>query len=169
MTSAEVAAGQEVASADLDGESLVATLNMRFDSAPASVAVPHSHNIPFPDQRPVKWPRYAAGLLLLVIGIEPPVLVPVASEEKPEEKITEVANSVRDLLVSKNRAYGDSALTTVAIFGNADPIISLTARIDDKLMRIKNRGINVDTEDTVSDLIGYLILLKIALNDANQK
>ena len=79
---------------DLDGESLVATLNMRFDSAPASVAVPHSHNIPFPDQRPVKWPRYAAGLLLLVIGIEPPVLVPVASEEKPEEKITEVAAAV---------------------------------------------------------------------------
>jgi cytoskeleton protein RodZ len=112
---------------DLDGESLVATLNMRFDSAPASVAVPHSHNIPFPDQRPVKWPRYAAGLLLLVIGvalfefffsapstvvvlpsapevaplvaepvpvIEPPALVPVASEEKPEEKITEVAAAV---------------------------------------------------------------------------
>lgn len=86
-----------------------------------------------------------------------------------EEKITEVANSIRDLLISKNRAYGDSALNPVAIFGNADPIISLTARIDDKLMRIKNRGINVDTEDTVSDLIGYLILLKIALNDANQK
>jgi hypothetical protein len=86
-----------------------------------------------------------------------------------EDKITEMSNSVRDLLLSKNRAYGDSALSPVAIFGNSDAIVSLTARIDDKLMRIKNRGINSDTEDTISDLIGYLILLKIAINDADQK
>jgi hypothetical protein len=86
-----------------------------------------------------------------------------------EDKIREVADSVRDLLISKNAAYGDSALKPVAVFGNADPIISLTARIDDKLMRIKNRGLNDNTEDTVVDLIGYLILLKIALNDVNPK
>lgn len=30
-------------------------------------------------------------------------------------------------------------------------------------MRIQNRGINDKTEDTVSDLIGYLILLKVAI------
>jgi len=30
-------------------------------------------------------------------------------------------------------------------------------------MRIQNKGINDKTEDTVSDLIGYLILLKVAL------
>lgn len=82
-----------------------------------------------------------------------------------EKAITDVSNTVRDLLISKNRAYGDSALHPVAIFGSGDAVISLTARIDDKLMRIKNKGINSDTEDTVSDLIGYLILLKIALND----
>jgi hypothetical protein len=86
-------------------------------------------------------------------------------EKTSEQKIREVSDSVRDLLISKNAAYGDSALKPVAIFGNADPIISLGARIDDKLMRIKNRGINDETEDTVSDLIGYLILLKIAINE----
>jgi len=30
-------------------------------------------------------------------------------------------------------------------------------------MRIKMRGITDETEDTVQDLIGYLILLKVAL------
>lgn len=30
-------------------------------------------------------------------------------------------------------------------------------------MRIQNKGINDNTEDTVSDLIGYLILLKVSL------
>ena len=35
------------------------------------------------------------------------------------------------------------------------------------IMRIKNKGINDKTEDTVSDLIGYLILLKIALKENN--
>lgn len=85
--------------------------------------------------------------------------------ETSEEKIKKVSDAVRDLLVEKNRAYGDSALHPVAIFGSGDAILSLCARIDDKLMRIKNKGINVDTEDTVSDLIGYLILLKVALND----
>ena len=32
-------------------------------------------------------------------------------------------------------------------------------------MRIKNLGITDKTEDTVQDLIGYLILLKIAIED----
>lgn len=82
-----------------------------------------------------------------------------------KDKITEVTNEIRDLLISKNAAYGDSALKPVAVFGSGNAITSLCARIDDKLMRIKNKGINVDTEDTVSDLIGYLILLKIALNE----
>ncbi len=84
-----------------------------------------------------------------------------------KDKITEVANEIRDLLISKNAAYGDSALKPVAIFGDGNAVVSLCARIDDKLMRIKNKGINVDTEDTVSDLIGYLILLKIALNESS--
>ena len=39
----------------------------------------------------------------------------------------------------------------------------ILGRIDDKLNRIKAVGINDKTEDTVSDLIGYLIHLKIML------
>lgn len=67
------------------------------------------------------------------------------------------------MLVSKNRAYGDSALNPVNIFSSGNAVDSLCARLDDKLMRIKNRGINDETEDTVVDIIGYLILLKCAI------
>jgi len=77
--------------------------------------------------------------------------------------IIEVSTEVTNLLLEKNNAYGDSALNPVGIFSKGDAVESLCARIDDKLMRIKSRGITDATEDTVQDLIGYLILLKIAI------
>lgn len=77
--------------------------------------------------------------------------------------ILEVSAEVTNLLLEKNNAYGDSALNPVGIFSKGDAVESLCARIDDKLMRIKSRGITDATEDTVQDLIGYLILLKIAI------
>ena len=81
------------------------------------------------------------------------------------EKIIEIANGVRDLLLEKNAAYGDSALKPANIFAKGSAVENLACRIDDKLMRIKNRGITGDTEDTIQDLIGYLILLKIAIEN----
>jgi hypothetical protein len=80
-----------------------------------------------------------------------------------ETLIHEISTEVTNLLLEKNAAYGDSALNPVGIFSKGDAIQSLCARIDDKLMRIKNKGINDLTEDTVTDLIGYLILLKAAI------
>lgn len=85
-----------------------------------------------------------------------------------EDKIRKVGTDVIELLVSKNKAYGDSAINPANIFAKGTAVENLCARIDDKLMRIKNRGIGVDTEDTVQDLIGYLILLKVALNNGSQ-
>ena len=79
-----------------------------------------------------------------------------------KDLILEVSEQVTNLLLEKNDAYGDSALNPVGIFSRGDAVESLCARIDDKLMRIKSRGITDATEDTVQDLIGYLILLKIA-------
>ena len=72
---------------------------------------------------------------------------------------------IRDLLLEKNAKYGDSALTPIQVFSKLDSEEAICARIDDKMSRIKNSGINADTEDTVNDLIGYLILLKIARKD----
>tara|TARA_R110000796_G_scaffold41747_3_gene103301 strand:+ start:1339 stop:1566 length:228 start_codon:yes stop_codon:yes gene_type:complete len=68
------------------------------------------------------------------------------------------------LLISKNKAYGNSATQPANIFSQGNAVDSICARIDDKLMRIKNKGINENTLDTVDDLIGYLCLLKIAIN-----
>ena len=76
---------------------------------------------------------------------------------------------VVDLLIEKNKAYGDSALRPANIFAKGDAVENLCSRIDDKLMRIKNRGIDDQTEDTVQDLIGYLILLQIALHERNNQ
>lgn len=80
-------------------------------------------------------------------------------------KITRTANAVRDLLLEKNAAYGDSALKPSNIFARGSAVDNIACRIDDKLMRIKNKGLNDATEDTLQDLIGYLILLKIAIED----
>ena len=80
-----------------------------------------------------------------------------------KDLILEESAAVTNLLMEKNEAYGDSALNPANIFASGNPIENLCCRIDDKLMRIKMRGITDETEDTVQDLIGYLILLKVAL------
>jgi hypothetical protein len=48
----------------------------------------------------------------------------------------------------------------VRIFSKADELEGLRVRIDDKLSRIV-KGNDSYNEDTITDLIGYLILLKI--------
>lgn len=84
---------------------------------------------------------------------------------KSAYRITKATNEVRDLLLEKNAAYGDSALKPANIFAKGSAVDNIACRIDDKLMRIKNKGLNDATEDTIQDLIGYLILLKIAIED----
>jgi len=81
---------------------------------------------------------------------------------KTQNSIKWTCNEIRDLLLAKNKAYGDSALEPDNIFSKLDNAQAICARIDDKLSRIKNVGLDDKTEDTLDDLIGYLILLKIA-------
>lgn len=76
------------------------------------------------------------------------------------EIITECL-SIADLLVKKNSKYGNSALDPVRIFSQADATEQIKVRIDDKLKRLQNDHESED-EDIVLDLIGYLILLRIA-------
>lgn len=82
--------------------------------------------------------------------------------ETSRDKIIAVSDKVRDMLLEKNEAYGDSALKPLGVFSKGGASQSLRARIDDKLSRIKNKGLNDDTEDTLFDLVGYLILLIIS-------
>ena len=85
-----------------------------------------------------------------------------------EQQIADVCNKIRELLLLKNNAYGDSALDPVRIFSKNDSVEGLLVRIDDKLSRIKNSGIRSANEDTLMDLIGYLVLLKVQLDDKHE-
>ena len=67
-----------------------------------------------------------------------------------EAQIRAECQAISDLLVEKNQAYGDSALSPV--------------RIDDKLSRLA-RG-SAAGEDVILDLIGYLVLLRIAQKES---
>tara|TARA_R110000765_G_scaffold55471_1_gene109947 strand:- start:693 stop:1142 length:450 start_codon:yes stop_codon:yes gene_type:complete len=86
--------------------------------------------------------------------------------KKTQNSIKWTCNEIRDLLVRKNQAYGDSAIEPDNIFSKLDSTQGICARIDDKLSRIKNTGLDDATEDTLDDLIGYLVLLKIARSNA---
>lgn len=73
-------------------------------------------------------------------------------------------NKLRDFVISKNTQYGNSLYNSRPIF-QKNKMEGLLGRLDDKLNRIATVGINDKTEDTVDDLIGYLIHLKIMIND----
>lgn len=75
--------------------------------------------------------------------------------------IIETCEELKEMLLDKNRKYGDSALNPKRIFSKADPIEQINVRIDDKLSRIKSGQIDED-EDVESDLLGYLILKNVA-------
>lgn len=78
-----------------------------------------------------------------------------------ENQITEIMSDIEGMLIAKNRAYGDSALEPVRIFSKSNNIEQLYVRIDDKLSRIQ-RGHEYPGDDTIFDLVGYLVLLLIA-------
>tara|TARA_A100000172_G_C2967685_1_gene84767 strand:- start:244 stop:531 length:288 start_codon:yes stop_codon:yes gene_type:complete len=80
-----------------------------------------------------------------------------------EELIKEVSREIVLLLLEKNKAYGDTANNPPMIFSKLSAQEGILARLDDKLSRVKNKGLNDKTEDTISDIIGYLILYKVQL------
>ena len=73
-----------------------------------------------------------------------------------------MCDELKALLLDKNRKYGDSALNPVRIFSKASTLEQLKVRMDDKLSRLRNAQ-DDDDEDPVTDLIGYLVLYKVAL------
>jgi hypothetical protein len=85
-----------------------------------------------------------------------------------KKKLIKKCNDLKDLLLDKNDAYGDSALNPVGIFSRLKATEAIKIRLDDKLKRIANVGVNDETEDTLMDCAGYMILLMIAIdNESN--
>ena len=85
-----------------------------------------------------------------------------------QQMITQECLSIETLLLEKNRKYGNSALEPMRVFSKLDTVQQIHVRIDDKLSRLRNQQVD-DDEDAVSDLIGYLILLKIAQRLKHEK
>lgn len=88
-------------------------------------------------------------LFLLTVGTE-------AGRE-----IWDTCHEIAHMLIKKNIAYGNSALEPINIFSRSSALEQLSTRIDDKLNRVK-RGSEYPGDDTILDLIGYLVLYRIA-------
>jgi hypothetical protein len=87
-----------------------------------------------------------------------------ASGAPAGDQILGTCLGIARFLISKNKAYGNSALYPLRIFSKADTVEQLKVRIDDKLSRL-GRG-HLAGEDAELDLVGYLILLLIARTES---
>jgi hypothetical protein len=84
-----------------------------------------------------------------------------------EALIENECENLKHMLLRKNRKYGNSALEPKRIFSQANAIEQIRVRIDDKLSRL-HAGSPEEDEDVVLDLLGYLILLRVAWMKAGE-
>lgn len=75
----------------------------------------------------------------------------------------ELKSKLYETITEKNQRYGDAALNPMKIFINTSESDLIKIRLQDKLSRIKSAFIdnNIDNEDALFDVIGYLVLLEI--------
>jgi hypothetical protein len=85
----------------------------------------------------------------------------VKLEQPPAEQIAAACERVKAMLLAKNASYGNSALEPIRVFSRASAAEGIRVRLDDKLSRLA-KGNNQYDEDTIGDIIGYLVLLQIA-------
>jgi hypothetical protein len=84
-----------------------------------------------------------------------------------EHTIRKVCQNLAELLVKKNRDYGNSVQEQFNEYGLA----SILIRCDDKMRRIKNLEgkvalVDESLQDSMKDLAGYAVLGLLCLEDA---
>jgi len=84
----------------------------------------------------------------------------LASKIKNGKNILNQCLDIAKLLLRKNKKYDNSAFESVNIFSNQNAVEKVRGRIDSKIKRIQKSDPD-DQEDSIMDLIGYLIILKI--------
>ena len=89
--------------------------------------------------------------------------VKMAETSETQQKITEITDAMRELLLYKNQKYGDSALKPKQIFYKGDATNSILIRLDDKLGRIMANADETPRINDVADIIGYCTLLLIGM------
>ena len=80
-----------------------------------------------------------------------------------QQKIGEITNAMRELLLYKNQKYVDSALNPKQIFYKGNATSSILIRLDDKLGRIMANTDVTPRINDVADIIGYCTLLLIGM------
>ena len=112
----------------------------------AQDAITHARvqlGMPHPEPTPAPPPAPAESLCPLALDVQA------------------VCAELVDLIDRKNKAYGNSATQPLAVFSKLGTLARLQVRIDDKLSRL-GRGAEeakaAVPEDTVVDLLGYLLI-----------
>jgi hypothetical protein len=94
-------------------------------------------------------------------GVDATVIHFSEAPKTTQTLIAEKCDELKELLLEKNRKYGDSAINPIRVFSKASAMEQLLVRMDDKLNRIRNRQDDED-EDVIKDLAGYLVLYMVA-------
>lgn len=89
-----------------------------------------------------------------------------------EQRISEVCESVEELLKKKNHDYGNSFSLQFEKYG----IMSAMIRMDDKMRRLENlvkgseaQVVDESIEDTLQDLVGYGTLALVELQKLKEE
>ena len=81
-------------------------------------------------------------------------------------KVRDVLYRVGELLINKNEQYGDSVNNPIRLFSKLDSQAGVRVRIDDKLSRLARGNDSIESDmDIVDDLIGYLVMLKMIMEE----
>lgn len=80
-----------------------------------------------------------------------------------QQKIKDILSGMTDLLLYKNKKYGDSAVNPKKIFYKGDSTNSILIRLDDKIGRVMSNTEEKPRVNDVADIIGYCTLLLVSM------
>lgn len=91
------------------------------------------------------------------------------NEQEIQKAITRECDKLKDLLIAKNKMYGNSFFKTLDEYGD----ILICIRLEDKLNRLKQIILNGEKDnetderliDTLMDLAGYAILSRVYIDN----
>ena len=81
-----------------------------------------------------------------------------------QQKLIDVLDGMKNLLLYKNKKYGDSAINPKKIFYKGDSTNSILIRLDDKIGRVMSNPDDKPRVNDVADIIGYCTLLLVSMN-----
>ena len=91
----------------------------------------------------------------------------IDSIDETANKIEKVIGNLLELLLLKNKQYGNSVLDPIQIFAKGSAQDLIKVRIDDKLSRLARGNDSIESDrDIFMDLAGYCILWLVADNES---